>query len=203
MTLDLDSPCVHLLAAVLKCFFRELPEPLFTYALYEEFMWAAAVEDSEQRVQAIFAHIHKLPSTHFHLLQRLSFHLARVAQHEADNRMNAHALAIVFAPSLLRSEKVLPLQYRLEQICRQTVVLECVISERLKQLRNTLAEIDLLDQARNNASSKLMSIRMSKVSLFWWGGKFVFFLNCLILKNFYSTILRKRSMTQTNKQTKN
>lgn len=154
---DLNQICVHVLAAVFKCFLRELPEPLLTYALYDDFLWAATVCEPEQRVQAIFVHIQKLPYIHFELLQRVLFHLARVAQHESDNRMNAHALAIVFAPSLLRCEKVLPLQDRLDHIQRQTCVIEVMIQERLKHLRNSFKEIEVLDQARISVSSQLQS----------------------------------------------
>lgn len=42
--------------------------------------------------------------------------------------------------------------------------LQSIISERLKQLCDTLADIDILDTAFRTASSRLSSLRHSKVS---------------------------------------
>ena len=161
--LDLDSYSVHVLSAALKSFFREMPEPLMTFELYDDFLWATAISDQQEKVQAIFAHIQKLPRANFDVLERLLFHLARVAQQEGANRMNANSLAIVFAPCVLRTDKPMQMQDKLSDISKQTVVLECVINERLKQVRDTLADIDILDTACQTASSRLSSLRLSKV----------------------------------------
>lgn len=119
--IDLDEYSVHVLTAVLKAFFREMPEPLMTYDLYNDFLWATAITDPQERVQAIYSHIAKLPRPNYDLLERLLFHLARVAQQEESNRMNANSLAIVFAPCVLRTDRPMQMQDKLSDISKQTV----------------------------------------------------------------------------------
>lgn len=120
-SVDLDPYSVHVLTAALKSFFREMPEPLMTYDLYDDFLWSTAISDKQERVQAILSHIGKLPRANYDLLERLMFHLARVAQQEVANRMNANSLAIVFAPCILRTNKPMQMQDKLNDISKQTM----------------------------------------------------------------------------------
>lgn len=160
-TVQFEQYQVHVLASVLKCFFREMPEPLLTYDCYEDFLRAANL--TEDRVSTLFAIVKKLPKPNFDLMERLIFHLARVALHEDVNRMNASALAIVFAPCILRTNKVVPAQDSLHDIGRQTQVIETIIDEQLRKLKATLADIDTLDTACHTATHRLSSLRSSKI----------------------------------------
>lgn len=137
---DLNIYGVHVLTAVFKSFFREMPEPLMTFQLYDEFLWATAIADVQERVQVIFSHIGKLQRANYDLLERLTYHLARVALLEHANRMNAKSLAIVFAPCILRTDRVMRAQDSFGDIQKQTVCLECIIVERMKQVKETLEE---------------------------------------------------------------
>lgn len=118
---DWDLFPIHVLTGVLKSFFREMPDPLMTFELYDDFLWASTTSDPQERVQAIYSHISKLPRAHFDLLERLSFHLARVAQHEQSNRMSANSLAIVMAPCVLRTDRPMQMQEKLSDISKQTM----------------------------------------------------------------------------------
>lgn len=68
---------VHVLTSVLKCFFREMPEPLLTFDCYEDFLRAANLTEPQDRVSTLFAILKKLPKPNFDLMERLIFHLAR------------------------------------------------------------------------------------------------------------------------------
>ena len=161
--IDLDSYSIHVLTGVLKSFLREIPDPLMRYEFYDDFLWATTMSDPQERVQEIYTHIAKLPRAHYDLLERLSFHLARVAQHEHANRMNANSLAIVMAPCILRTDRPMQMQDKLSDISKLTVCVQTIIGERLKQVCDTLDDIDILDDAFKTASSRLSSIRQSKV----------------------------------------
>lgn len=93
----------------------------------------------------------------------LSHREFRVALHEDANRMNASALAIVFAPCILRTNKIVPAQDSLHDIGRQTQCIETIVSEQLRKVRSTLADIDTLDTACHTATHRLSSLRSSKV----------------------------------------
>ena len=82
--------------------------------------------------------------------------------------MNASALAIVFAPCILRTNKVVPAQDSLHDIGQQTQCIETIISEQLKKVRSTLADIDTLDTACHTATHRLSSLRSSKVNWKTW-----------------------------------
>ncbi|XP_050309561.1 unconventional myosin-IXa-like isoform X2 [Anthonomus grandis grandis] len=160
---EFDKYQVHVLASVLKTFLREMPDPLLTFEYYENFIRAANLEMDSDRITTLFDILKKLPSPNYDLMERLIFHLARVAHHEETNRMSASSLAIVFAPCVLRTNKRVPAQESLHDITSQTRCIETLIRVQLEKLRLTLYEIDTLDTARQAASNRLSSLRSSKV----------------------------------------
>uniref|UniRef100_A0A8C2C3X1 Myosin IXAa n=1 Tax=Cyprinus carpio TaxID=7962 RepID=A0A8C2C3X1_CYPCA len=89
-SVNLDDYNINVIASVFKQWLRDLPNPLMTFELYEEFL----------RVMGKLDLAHLL--THLNTLERLIFHLVRIALQEETNRMSANALAIVFAPCILR-----------------------------------------------------------------------------------------------------
>ena len=80
--------------------------------------------------------------------------------------MTANSLAIVFAPCILRTNKVVPAQDSLHDISRQTTCVEVIVLEQLRKVKSTLADIDTLDTACHTATYRLSSIRSSKVTIF-------------------------------------
>ncbi|XP_041980868.1 unconventional myosin-IXAa-like isoform X2 [Aricia agestis] len=157
----LDSYAVHVRASVLKGFFRELPEPLLTFDLYDDFILAAEISDPQERVSCIFTILKKLPKPNYDLAERLIFHLARVALVENHNRMGPNALAIVFAPCILRTHKVQPAQDSLHDIARQTTVLEAILIDKINNTRGALADIETLEKASATAADRLLEMRAS------------------------------------------
>lgn len=120
--IDFTNTPVHVLATILKFFLRELPEPLLTYECYDALLHATMLQDEEDQLQTIFSIIKGIPKLNFDLLERLVFHMVRVAQHEEHNRMSANALAIVFAPCILRSQRSQTVQDSLNDVAKQTMV---------------------------------------------------------------------------------
>ncbi|XP_026741081.1 unconventional myosin-IXa-like isoform X3 [Trichoplusia ni] len=155
----LELYAVHVRASVLKTFFRELPEPLLTFDLYDDFIRAAQITDPQERVSTIFTILRKLPKPNFDLVERLIFHLARVALGENHNRMGPNALAIVFAPCILRTHKVQPAQASLHDIARQTACLEAILVDKMRTVRGMLQDIATLDTACHTATSRLSTLR--------------------------------------------
>ncbi|XP_077291257.1 unconventional myosin-IXa-like isoform X3 [Arctopsyche grandis] len=159
----LEGYPVHVLTSVLKGFFREMPEPLLTFDFYDDFILAANLIDPQDRVATLFDILKKLPKPNFDLMERLIFHLARVALNEEANRMGPGALAIVFAPCILRTCKPLPAQVSLHHITNQTTCVETILIERLRTVRTTLADIATLESACHTATHRLSSLRCSKI----------------------------------------
>ena len=72
-----DEYPVHVLTTVLKAFFRELPEPLLTFELYDDFLRGSEIKDQKEQIQCMFAVIEKLPKHNLDLFERLTFHLTK------------------------------------------------------------------------------------------------------------------------------
>ncbi|KAM3593544.1 uncharacterized protein V6R79_015074 [Siganus canaliculatus] len=95
---------IHVTTGALKMFFRELPEPLFSYGSFNDFVNAIKCSDYKQRVNSIKDLIKKLPKPNHDTMQSLFQHLRRVIEHGEANRMTTQSVAIVFGPTLLRPE---------------------------------------------------------------------------------------------------
>ena len=88
---------VNSVATLLKQFFRDLPDPLFTTVGYQGFIDAARIEDDNQRRDAMHQNINDLPDPNYATLRAIVLHLHRVMQSESRNRMGASNLALCFA----------------------------------------------------------------------------------------------------------
>ncbi|XP_061150379.1 rho GTPase-activating protein 12-like isoform X4 [Syngnathus typhle] len=95
---------IHVTTGALKMFFRELPEPLFTYALFQNFVDAIKIQDYKERVHTIKELVRLLPEPNHDTMQALFKHLRKVIEHGEENRMTNQSVAIVFGPTLLRPE---------------------------------------------------------------------------------------------------
>ncbi|UYV62683.1 ARHGAP32, partial [Cordylochernes scorpioides] len=96
---------IHCVASLLKMYFRELPNPLLTYQLYEELV-ASVSGPEEGRLARLRGVVRRLPPPHYRTLRHLLLHLARVAAHGHTTGMTPRNVAIVWAPNLLRSRSV-------------------------------------------------------------------------------------------------
>uniref|UniRef100_A0A8D1MGF6 Rho GTPase-activating protein 12 n=1 Tax=Sus scrofa TaxID=9823 RepID=A0A8D1MGF6_PIG len=95
---------IHVITGALKMFFRELPEPLFTFNHFNDFV-NAIKQEPRQRVSAVKDLIRQLPKPNQDTMQILFRHLKRVIENGERNRMTYQSIAIVFGPTLLKPEK--------------------------------------------------------------------------------------------------
>ncbi|GAA5993389.1 hypothetical protein JCM5350_002160 [Sporobolomyces pararoseus] len=89
------------IAAVLKLWFRELPEPLLTWELYHQFIEVAKIENDRLRHIRLHERVNELPDPNYATLKYLMGHLDKVAERESINQMSVSNLSIVFGPNLL------------------------------------------------------------------------------------------------------
>ncbi|XP_054168365.1 rho GTPase-activating protein 44-like [Oppia nitens] len=91
----------HTIAGTLKSYLREFPEPLLTYSLYNDWINAAKVNDSDGRLQALWQVCNRLPKAHFDNLRYLVKFLSKISNNCESNKMSAQNLAIAISPSLI------------------------------------------------------------------------------------------------------
>ncbi|ORX83350.1 RhoGAP-domain-containing protein [Anaeromyces robustus] len=103
---DFDGMNVFDVASLLKLYLRQLPEPLIPFCLYTTFLDVIKyVPDTYERIKAFQYLFMMLPSAHLILLEILLQFLSEIIVHFEENHMNAHNLACIFAPNLLRSKE--------------------------------------------------------------------------------------------------
>ncbi|KAL7869011.1 hypothetical protein AOLI_G00129990 [Acnodon oligacanthus] len=91
----------HAVAGALKSYLRELPEPLMTYQLYDEWIQASNVPDPDKRLQALWLVCDQLPKNNKANFRYLVKFLAKLAQESEINKMTPSNIAIVLGPNLL------------------------------------------------------------------------------------------------------
>ncbi|KAL9707910.1 hypothetical protein quinque_011428 [Culex quinquefasciatus] len=102
---------IHAVSSLLKMYFRELPNPLCTYQLYDHFVEAiqtrvdpnSAAGPPDLKLRMIRQTVQKLPPPHYRTLKYLATHLLKISRHSASTGMTERNIAIVWAPNLLRS----------------------------------------------------------------------------------------------------
>ncbi|XP_059619078.1 GTPase-activating protein CdGAPr [Phlebotomus argentipes] len=95
---------IHAVSSLLKMYFRELPNPLCTYQLYDKFVEAIqSPEEGEDKLKIMRKTVQKLPPPHYRTLKYLATHLHNISRHSERTGMTDRNLAIVWAPNLLRS----------------------------------------------------------------------------------------------------
>ncbi|XP_067225672.1 rho GTPase-activating protein 44 isoform X3 [Chanodichthys erythropterus] len=91
----------HAIAGALKSYLRELPEPLLTFDLYEEWIQASNIADQDKRLQALLSTCERLPTANSNNFKYLIKFLAKLNEYQDYNKMTPGNIAIVLGPNLL------------------------------------------------------------------------------------------------------
>ncbi|XP_069558771.1 rho GTPase-activating protein 6-like isoform X1 [Brachyistius frenatus] len=140
---------VHDVAALLKEFLRDMPDPLLTRELYTAFINTMLLDYSDQE-SAIQLLIFLLPSCNSDTLQRLLCLLSTVSAHAEDrldnegqeitgNKMTSLNLATIFGPNLLHKQKNSDKEFVVQSFARaeeSTAIISVV--QRMINTYNTL-----------------------------------------------------------------
>ncbi|XP_046506032.1 unconventional myosin-IXa isoform X1 [Equus quagga] len=160
-SVNLDDYNIHVIASVFKQWLRDLPNPLMTFELYEEFLRAMGLQERKETIRGVYSVIDQLSRTHLNTLERLIFHLVRIALQEDSNRMSANALAIVFAPCILRCPDTIDPLQSVQDISKTTTCVELIVVEQMNKYKARLKDISSLEFAENKAKTRLSLIRRS------------------------------------------
>ncbi|XP_041128228.1 rho GTPase-activating protein 6-like isoform X1 [Polyodon spathula] len=123
-----EEQSVHDIAALLKEFLRDIPDPLLTRELYSAFINTVLMESDEQQ-NALQLLIYLLPPCNCDTLHRLLKFLSTVASHAEDNydkdgqeitgnKMTSLNLATIFGPNLLHKQKSTDKEFSVQSSAR-------------------------------------------------------------------------------------
>jgi cell division protein FtsB len=91
-----DFNDISAITSVLKNYFRNLPDPVFTHKLHESFIAAANIRGVDNKKQALCALLQELPKAHYDTLKVLMLHLNRVTAKSDINLMTSQNIGVVF-----------------------------------------------------------------------------------------------------------
>ncbi|XP_032945135.1 rho GTPase-activating protein 44 isoform X5 [Rhinolophus ferrumequinum] len=91
----------HAIAGALKSYLRELPEPLMTFDLYDEWIQASNIQEQDKRLQALWNACEKLPKANHTNIRYLIKFLSKLSEYQDVNKMTPSNMAIVLGPNLL------------------------------------------------------------------------------------------------------
>ncbi|XP_032357400.1 SH3 domain-binding protein 1 [Etheostoma spectabile] len=91
----------HAVAGALKSYLRELPEPLMTFELYNDWFKAAGEKDLTEKLEQFRVLLRKLPPENYNNLRYLVQFLSLLSEQQAVNKMTPSNIAIVLGPNLL------------------------------------------------------------------------------------------------------
>ncbi|XP_066536632.1 unconventional myosin-IXb isoform X2 [Hoplias malabaricus] len=159
----LENYPIHTVTGLIKCWLRELPDPLMTFSLYNDFLYAVDLPEKSECLRAIYRKVEELPAPNYNTLERLIFHLVRVAKEEAHNRMSANSLAIVFAPCVLRCPDTSDPLLSMKDLPKTTLCLEILINEQTRRYDEKMKEIQQLEHAEALAIKQLTLQRKNTI----------------------------------------
>ncbi|XP_061587393.1 unconventional myosin-IXb-like [Cololabis saira] len=160
----LDNYPIHTITGLVKRWLRELPDPLMTFSLYNDFLHAAELPEKTDRIKAVYQKVDELPPANYNTLERVIFHLVRVAKEEEHNKMSPNSLAIVFAPCILRSPNADDPFLGIKDIPKTTSCVEILIREQFRRYSAKMQDIQQLEFAEAQAVQQLKLSRQNTVS---------------------------------------
>ncbi|XP_017266569.1 unconventional myosin-IXb isoform X2 [Kryptolebias marmoratus] len=161
----LDNFPIHTITGLVKRWFRELPDPLMTFSLYNDFLQAAELPERAEQIRAVYKKIDELPPANYNTLERLIFHLVKVTKEEKYNKMTPSSLAIVFAPCILRSPDTTDPFLCMKDVPKTTLCVELLICEQLRRYNEKMQNIQELEYAEAQAVKKLKLTRQNTIAV--------------------------------------
>ncbi|KAM6331823.1 LOW QUALITY PROTEIN: unconventional myosin-IXb [Alca torda] len=161
-SVKLENYPIHTITGILKQWLRELPDPLMTSAQYNDFLRAVELPEKQEQLCAIYSVLEQLPQANHNTLERLIFHLSsnEVALIEDVNRMSPNALAIVFAPCLLRCPDTSDPLTSMKDVSKTTMCVEMLIKEQIRKYKIKMDD-NQLEAAESIAFRRLSLLRQN------------------------------------------
>ena len=132
----------HSVSGLLEKYFRELPQPVTTWAMYEDFMQAADEQyDDRGRVEYLKSVVDRLPEANQALLSYFLGLMKRISKHADVNKMGEKNLGVVFGSIILGPENLLLSLGDKKKLQNQSVVVGLLITHCPELFPETLGDL--------------------------------------------------------------
>eukprot|EP00007_Cunea_sp_BSH-02190019_P006769 CAMPEP_0174230250 /NCGR_PEP_ID=MMETSP0417-20130205/1048_1 /TAXON_ID=242541 /ORGANISM="Mayorella sp, Strain BSH-02190019" /LENGTH=1382 /DNA_ID=CAMNT_0015307901 /DNA_START=138 /DNA_END=4282 /DNA_ORIENTATION=+ len=127
----------HVAGGVVKHFFDDLSHPILTFDLYHCLIASAHIENISMRIECLKHALAILPAGNLAVLKRFFACMVKTESYQ-ENKMTASNLAMVFAPSLLRSADESP-----AELLRNAAPAVAVITDMINHYKELFLEVSL------------------------------------------------------------
>jgi len=121
-----DNP--HSISGLYEKFFRELPQPVTTWGLYDDFMVAADKSVEHEQTEHLKSCLKKLPSSNLKLLSNFLVLMKKISRRSASNKMGEKNLGVVFGSIILAPKNLLITLADKKKLQNQNAVVEKLIA---------------------------------------------------------------------------
>jgi hypothetical protein len=130
--IDLQGTNPHLVAALIKSWLRELPDPLIPSDMYSPFLKAVSdTKDRELKTERVMQVVENLPPHNLRTLSYFANFMRQIVAHTILNRMSYTALAVVLAPCIMRQPEEIdedcPDPYNPLQLLKETPLINEIV----------------------------------------------------------------------------
>ncbi|KAJ6226796.1 rho/rac/cdc gtpase-activating protein [Anaeramoeba flamelloides] len=101
ISVDIHEYDVHTAASLIKQYLRDLPEPLLTNNLFQDFITLLDIKESQQQSEKLISLLQLIPVANQILLLTLLDLFSDINDHQENNKMNYDNMSIFFGPSIL------------------------------------------------------------------------------------------------------
>ncbi|TAQ86105.1 hypothetical protein B7494_g5580 [Chlorociboria aeruginascens] len=160
---DLSKENVVQVAALLKKYLRELPDPLLTFKLHRLFIASQKIADEDKRRRVLHLTCCLLPKAHRDCLEILCSFFNWVASfhqidEESGSKMDTHNLATVIAPNILFTNAKTPVDDNFLAIEVVHTLIECneQMCEIPEDLRSILSDPTLFNNSSDITTKEIL-----------------------------------------------
>lgn len=119
----------HSVSGLLEKYFRELPQPVTTWSMYEDFMKSADESlDTNGQIEYLRGVINRMPAPNRALLGFFLNLMKKISKYEEVNKMGARNLGVVFGSIILGPENLLLTLGDKKKLQNQSVVVGLLIA---------------------------------------------------------------------------
>lgn len=152
-----DNP--HSISGLFEKFFQELPQPVTTWVLYDDFMEAADKTDEREQTEHLKQCLRRLPTSNRTLLSYFLVLMKKISRHSAVNKMGEKNLGVVFGSIVLGPENLLITLADKQKLQNQNVVVEKLITH----VYQLFPELKDKDELYSNVPAPLPALGGNKV----------------------------------------
>ncbi|KAJ6240402.1 rho gtpase-activating protein 68f [Anaeramoeba flamelloides] len=139
ISVDIQEYDVHTAASLIKQYLRDLPEPLLTNNLFQDFIEIPEIKVAEEQLEKLISLLRLIPVANQILLLTLLGLFSDINDHQENNKMNYDNLSFFFGPSILYISQEEFKTFQVLNINKKLIELGLIIFQNSKEISQQIS----------------------------------------------------------------